>query len=328
LLVPSCPSQAAGGGGISSTGGSSTLYLNHVPLDFDEDRLRTEFMQLGPVAYVRILSQPDRRYGFVGFASEAVARSALGVLSERWEGGVGFARGVESGVWSRVPSEASRRLWLRCSDGPSPCFFEGWLRKVFVNYTPLESIQIHNHPERDVACIDFKTVAKAVSAKEKIEARDGWIDAFRLEIRFGQRQTSSHLWLGSLYNVSKPQLLAICSRYGRVLDVNLKVEKHIAFIDFLHEEDSVRAFNDMSGRQIGEKRIVVDFSNVGGKTEDNGPSDWRLARLNAGSSGLQARADLYFRFLSFPPHTDPYPPQLPPQCCVTVTAGGRQAVGA
>ena len=69
------------------------------------------------------------------------------------------------------------------------------LRKIFSNYLPLEYVHVSLEAP-NVGCVEFKTVAKAVSAKERIESRGGWVEGLYVVMEFGKRETSSHLWVG------------------------------------------------------------------------------------------------------------------------------------
>ncbi|KAI8331181.1 hypothetical protein BC941DRAFT_403933 [Chlamydoabsidia padenii] len=179
---------------------------------------------------------------------------------------------------SSAPSQIpSRTLWL---GNINPSLNVNDLMQQFSIYGHVESARILS--DKECAFVNFTTVEDAVAAKNDLESRLGSkLGGTLVRVGFGKADVTvamaltneagpnaqgptRALWVGNIpSNINIAILQAIFQAFGPIESVRVLSHKNCGFVNFVHQEDAVRARKNLQNKEIlgpGSGTVRIGFA--------------------------------------------------------------------
>lgn len=165
----------------------------------------------------------------------------------------------------------SRALWL---GNISPSIKVSDLTQIFSSYGHIESARILS--DKDCAFINFESIQSALAAKRDLENKGCRLAGSIIRVGFGKTNVNltneaspnvqgptRALWVGHIPTQTSPVILQpIFEAFGKVESIRILSQKNCAFINFVRQEDAVRARKMIQNKEIlpGTGPIRVGFA--------------------------------------------------------------------
>ncbi|KFK35180.1 hypothetical protein AALP_AA5G250300 [Arabis alpina] len=157
---------------------------------------------------------------------------------------------------------------------------ESDLTDLFGRYGEIDRITAYS--SRSFAFIYYRRVEEAVAAKEALQGVD--LNGSQIKIEFARpAKPCKSLWVGGISpSVSKDELEAEFTKFGRIEDFRFLRDRKTAFIDFFDMDDAIQA-KSMNGKRMGGSFLRVDFLRSQGPKKEQWPgsNDGRGGNLSA-----------------------------------------------
>ncbi|VVB03244.1 unnamed protein product [Arabis nemorensis] len=156
---------------------------------------------------------------------------------------------------------------------------ESDLTELFGRYGDVDRITAYS--TRSFAFIYYRRVEEAVAAKEALQGAN--LNGSQIKIEYARpAKPCKSLWVGGINpSVSKDDLEAEFSKFGKIEDFRFLRERKTAFIDYYEMDDALQA-KSMNGKRMGGSYLRVDFlrSQAPRKEQWAGSYDSRNANAN------------------------------------------------
>ncbi|CAA7050469.1 unnamed protein product [Microthlaspi erraticum] len=133
---------------------------------------------------------------------------------------------------------------------------ESDLTELFGRFGDVDRITAYS--TRGFAFIYYRRVEEAVAAKEALQGAN--VNGSPLKIEYARpAKPCRSLWVGGISpSVSKDELEAEFSKFGKIEDFRFLRERKTAFIDYYDMDDALQA-RSMNGKRIGGSYLRVDY---------------------------------------------------------------------
>ncbi|KFK37173.1 flowering time control protein fpa [Arabis alpina] len=133
---------------------------------------------------------------------------------------------------------------------------ESDLTELFGRYGDVDRITAYS--TRSFAFIYYRRVEEAVAAKEALQGAN--LNGSEIKIQYARpAKPCKSLWVGGISpSVSKDDLEAEFSQFGKIEDFRFLRERKTAFIDYYEMDDALQA-KSMNGKRMGGSYLRVDF---------------------------------------------------------------------